>query len=187
MRSLIWSLLWQMPSLAKYTWSDPSSITDIAEYQLDTQRSLELYYSDFNPQYDTIFAGDTLLEVANALDGRLSETEMRSGLVLMARIEAAFRTDYLNRCEKKRPDDISIQFRKIFRDKGRYAGLETDIWNVWRNTHPSAKKIIGDLKGVFKFRHWIAHGRYWKPGNTYDFQTIYLLADTVFSSFDLYE
>jgi hypothetical protein len=47
--------------------------------------------------------------------------------------------------------------------------------------------IIGELRGAFKFRHWLAHGRYWKPkfGRRYDFNDIYTIADIALKHFDL--
>jgi hypothetical protein len=49
------------------------------------------------------------------------------------------------------------------------------------------RKLIGDLRGAFNFRHWLAHGRYWEPklGRNYDFVTVYGLAASVLSSFPL--
>jgi hypothetical protein len=163
------------------------SLTDIANYQLDAQKSLRLYFSQDNPNFTAIFAGDRMSDVEAMLADMLSETDMRSGLVLMARIEAAFRVDYKERSKKKGADAISIEFRKLWKKKGRHARLEDEIWDVWRDIDPSTKQIIGQLRSVFKFRHWLAHGRHWPVGNKYDFQTLYLLADTVISSFSLYE
>ena len=43
-----------------------------------------------------------------------------------------------------------------------------------------------DLKGAFKFRHWLAHGRYWDPNlgrKKYDFQSLYALAEEFFECF----
>jgi len=39
------------------------------------------------------------------------------------------------------------------------------------------RPLISELRSVFKFRHWLAHGRFWQIGRKYDFQTLYLLAD----------
>jgi hypothetical protein len=47
--------------------------------------------------------------------------------------------------------------------------------------------LIGELRSAFKFRNWLAHGRYWTPklGRNYDFESLYLLADAVFSPLPL--
>lgn len=163
------------------------SLTDIANYQLDAQRSLRLYFSQDNPNFTAIFAGYRMSDVEIMLTDMLGETDMRSGLILMARIEAAFRVDYKERSKKKGADAISVEFRKLWKKKGRHARLEDEIWNVWRDIDAPKKQIIGQLRSVFKFRHWLAHGRSWNIGNKYDFQTLYLLADAVLSIFPLHE
>ncbi len=65
--------------------------------------------------------------------------------------------------------------------------LEDEILNSWKCCSSASDKLIGDLKGAFKFRHWLAHGRYWEPklGQKYDYESVYVLAVTVFSSFPL--
>ncbi|MDD2703715.1 MAG: hypothetical protein PHU07_00010 [Acidocella sp.] len=163
------------------------SLADIANYQLDAERSLRLYFSQDNPNFTAIFAGYRTSDVEALLADMLSETDMRSGLILMARIEAAFRVDYKERSKKKDADALSVELRKLWKRKGRHVRLEDEIWNVWRDIDPPTKQIIGQLRSVFKFRHWLAHGRYWNIGNKYDFQTLYLLADAVLSDFPLYE
>jgi len=47
--------------------------------------------------------------------------------------------------------------------------------------------MIGELRGAFKFRHWLAHGSYWPPklGRRYDFTFVYSLADDVLNAFPL--
>ena len=54
------------------------------------------------------------------------------------------------------------------------------------NTHGA--KLIGDLRGAFRFRHWLAHGRYWNPklGQKYDFVSVYSLAANVLGDFPLF-
>jgi hypothetical protein len=72
-----------MPSLAP--------LADISEYQRDSEASLRLYYSFSNPTYQARFTGYFPSEIAVELIERLDETEMRSALIVLARIEAAFR------------------------------------------------------------------------------------------------
>lgn len=163
------------------------SLADIANYQLDAEKSLRLYFSQGNPSFTAIFAGYRMSDVEAMLADMLSETDMRSGLVLMAQIEAAFRVDYKERSKRKGADALSIELRRLWKKKGRHARLEDEIWDVWRDIDPSTRQTIGQLRSVFKFRHWLAHGRYWNIGNKYDFQTLYLLADGVLSNFPLYD
>jgi hypothetical protein len=117
---------------------------------------------------------------------RLAEIDINSSLSLLSAVEAAFRFDYLQRCYMKKKDPLSRTFRGIHKHKGSRALLEDDILNGWKQCAIGLKDILGHLKGVLKYRHWIAHGRYWEPklGRTkYDYQSVYQLVDTVFSSF----
>jgi hypothetical protein len=164
----------------------PVSILDLADYHRDAEASLRLYFTQANPNFIARFAGRLASEVEQELADRLSETDMRSVLAIMARIEAAFRIDYQQRCEKKKPDPVSIAFRALFRGQGRNVRLEDDIWEVWRQSHPSTRPLVSQLRSAFKFRHWLAHGRYWQVGQKYDFQALYILAEGVLSSFPLY-
>ena len=166
----------------------PIALVDIANYQMDAEASLRLYFSLANPHFSVRFAGCLASEVTTELVERLGETDMRSVLAVMARIEAAFRIDYKQRARKKGPDAVSTAFRKLFKKKGEKVRLDEDIWEIWRENvnDPSARSLISKLRSVFKFRHWLAHGRYWPIGNKYDFQTVYLLADAVLEGFPLY-
>lgn len=164
----------------------PVSLVDLADYHRDAESSLRLYFTPANPDFVACFAGDQLSEVKAKLADRIGETDMRSALAVMTRIEAAFRIDYQQRCRMKKPDPVSITFRRLFKSRGRNVRLEDDIWEVWRQNYPSTKALISQLRSVFKFRHWLAHGRYWQVGSKYDFQTLYLLADGVLATFPLY-
>lgn len=176
-----------MPSPMSLTTSRTESLADIANYQSDAEKSLRLYFSQDNPRFTAIFVGYPTSKVEAMLSAMLSETDMRSGLILMARIEAAFRVDYKERSKKKGADAVSIELRKLWKKKGRHARLEDEIWNIWSDIDPMTKQTISQLKSVFKFRHWLAHGRYWNSGNKYDFKTLYLLACGVPDNFPLYD
>ena len=162
------------------------SLLDIGEYQRDTEASLYYYFAPTNPAFATIFAGDLQSEVQTKLALRVDETDTRSALAVMSRIEAAFQIDYKRRCDAKKPDLVSVEFRRISRIRGKKARLDEDIWETWRNCHATTGPAISQLRSVFKFRHWLAHGRYWQHGTKYDFQTLYGLATVVFSTFPLY-
>jgi hypothetical protein len=164
------------------------TLVNIAEYHADVETSLRSYFSLSNPQFFARFAGYLESEVVAELAERLSETDMRSALVVMARIEAAFRIDYQLRAKKqKQPDPVSTKFRKLYKQQGERVRLDEDIWETWRANvnDPAARALISSLRSVFKFRHWLAHGRYWPVGNKYDFQVIYTLADAVLEGFPL--
>jgi hypothetical protein len=159
-----------------------ASLVDLAEYHRDTEASLRLYFTSINPDFVALFAGDRPSDVAKKWADRVSETDMRSALAVMARVEAAFRRDYEWRRKAKKPDPVSITFRRLRRENVR---LDEDIWQTWKVNHPTTGPLISQLRSVFNFRHWLAHGRYWPAGRKYDFQTLYLLAQAVFAAFPL--
>jgi hypothetical protein len=161
-------------------------LLDLAEYHLDAESSLRLCFTPINPDFVVRFAGEPPSGVAKQLAQRIDETEMRSALMVMARIEAAFYVDYKQRCKINKSDAVSIAFRRLRRTRGANVRLDEDIWGTWRQSDNSKKEHISQLRSVFHFRHWLAHGRYWPVGNKYDFQTVYQLADAVFADFSLY-
>jgi hypothetical protein len=164
------------------------SIRDVATYHQDTEASLRLFFTSVNPQLAVWFAGDTPSEVAAKLAARLNETDLRSSFAILSQLEAAFRIDYTQRCKRKKRDAVSKAFRALYKTHGCNVRLEDDIFATWRQEHPETKKLIGELQGAFKFRHWLAHGRHWTPklGRKYDYRWIYTLADSVLADFPFY-
>jgi hypothetical protein len=127
--------------------------------------------------------------VSGELGKRLGEVDLTSSLTVLASVEAAFRIDYLKRCYRKGKDPVSRAFRDIYREKRQHASLEDEILEAWINNSSVARSVIGDLRGAFRFRHWLAHGRYWTPklGRRYDFDDVFALADLTLRSFPFYE
>ncbi len=164
-------------------------LTDIADHHRDLGSSLRLYFSPDSPSYQVRFAGYTVTEVTKELRRRLEEVDKTSSLAVMASIEAAFRIDYLQRCYRRGKDPVSRAFRNIYKAKQKYASLEDEIFGAWADNSSVLRSIIGELRGAFRFRHWLAHGRYWIPnlGRGYDFNDVFALADLTLSSFPLYE
>jgi hypothetical protein len=115
------------------------------------------------------------------------ETNRRSSLAILVLIEASFRVDYRYRCENRLKDPLSRAFRDKYKRKQERVGLENEVFDAWGKYESGSRKLIGDLRGAFRFRHWLAHGSYWLPklGRGYDFNYLYLLADRVFSSLTL--
>ena len=163
---------------------------DIQEYAFhhnDVEKSLRLYFSAEATSFGVRFTSYTLAEVSDELGERLSELDMTSALTVLTAVEAAFRIDYLQRCYCKKKDPISRAFRELHKQKQATVSLENEIFDVWKTHTTGSARIIGDLRGAFKFRHWLAHGRYWVPqlGQKYDYVTIYTLATTVLNNFPL--
>ena len=165
---------------------DPASLADIADYHIDAEAGLKLCFSPANPEYASRFIAHLPSEISAELAERLSETEMRSALVTVSRVEAALRNDFIQRCRLKMPDDISITFRKIHKKRGVRIRLDEDILDVWyQNVDPPSRNVISTLRGMLKYRHWLAHGRWWNAGRKYSFQDVYSLAEAIFTDLPL--
>ncbi len=151
------------------------------------EQSLKLYFSAEASSFHLRFIGYEPAEVDEELDARLAELEFTSTLTVLSGVEAAFRIDYLLRCDLKKKDPISMVFREIYKARRDRARLDEDIFVVWKTHSQGSTKLIGDLRGVFKFRNWLAHGRYLaRDGQQYDYATVYALAATALNSFPLF-
>ena len=141
------------------------AIQAIAEYHNDVERSLRLYFSEASPTFRVRFLGLRPEEIVTELASRLEETDQRSAFFILTTLEAAFRVDYERRCKTK-------------------VRLDEDIFEAWRENSTGSHQLIGELRGAFKFRHWLAHGRYWEPnlGRKYAFNFVYSLADDVLNA-----
>ena len=162
-------------------------LAEVAIHYNDAESALTLYFSAASPVYSVRFVGYRPSEVREELSDRIAELDRSASMSLLAAVEAAFRIDYLQRCYQKKKDIISRRFREVFREKEAYASLEQDILEVWKDHTTGSARLIADLRGAFKFRHWMAHGRYWTPklGRNYDFRSVYPLALQTLVSFPL--
>lgn len=164
-------------------------LPEIADHYKDLGSSLRLYFSAHSPSYRIRFDGYAATEVTNELGERLDEVDLTSSLAVLASVEAAFRIDYLQRCYRKGKDPLSRAFRNFYKVRQEHASLEDEIFGAWIDYSSVPRSIIGELRGAFKFRHWLAHGRYWTPklGRRYDFNYVFELADLTLRSFPFYE
>ena len=167
---------------------DHLDLIEIATFYGDTEKGLQLFHTLGQPFFAPRFSSMTPTEVMRNFEERILELDRVASMSILAAVEAAFRIDYLHRVYERPRDDISRAMRALYQAVENKASLEDQILNIWRDNSTGAARIISDLKGALKYRHWLAHGRYWeaKMGREkYDFQTIYQLADTVFASFPL--
>lgn len=152
---------------------------DIANIYSLREKSLRLFFSTYNPHFISSFLGFTPDEIQKELTYQITEIERDACLNLLAAIEALFRLDYAIRCEEKDKAGISRRFRELFSDYQYKLPLEDFIFEEWKNEPSVNKSVISYLKGAFKYRHWLAHGRYWilKAGRPkYDFYDLYSIA-----------
>ncbi|MCR5893350.1 MULTISPECIES: hypothetical protein [Burkholderia] len=142
----------------------------------------------FSSGSDALYARFALENIIEARENSLDELDLGSSMTVMASLEAAIRVDYLTRVYERRKDELSKAMRALHQEKANKAKLENDILTLWQDCTTISKGLIGQVKGAFKYRHWIAHGRYWTPkiGRAYDFDTLYALADTFVNEMDAY-
>jgi hypothetical protein len=164
------------------------SLSGAAQYHYDVVESLKRYF-DANSPHSVVridmYVGS---RIAVRPSDYFEETGLRSSLAMLTSIEAAFQLDYQYRCQKKLKDGLSRSFREIRKQKPDYVSLEKDIFDAWSTHSSTAHSLIGELRSAFRFRNWLAHGRYWTPklGRNYDFESLYLLADAVYDTLPLF-
>lgn len=75
----------------------------------------------------------------------------------------------------------------MYKQRQERALFDEDLLGLWAEHHPELKRYVSELRAALKFRHWLAHGRYWRrPINgRFDYFSIYLLAEAILS-FPLY-
>ena len=164
-------------------------IEDLAAHHYDVEAALRNYFGIAANSFPLRFAGYSTSDLAVELEKRLAELDMTSSLTILSSLEAVFRIDYLQRCSQKKKDTLSRAFRALYKQKAARVDLENEIFDLWKQHTNGSSVIIGGLKGAFKYRHWLAHGRYWKPklGREYDFVSLYTLAASVLDGFPLLE
>jgi|SRR5579862_9862069 len=97
---------------------------------------------------------------------QMDELDKMTILGMLACTEAALRVDFVIRVSSKRKDDVSRGFREAYQTQGiEKIRLEEDILDVWKafGSGASLNRAIAELKCLLHLRHWLAHGRYWKP------------------------
>jgi hypothetical protein len=154
------------------------SLSDIKDYYDDSKRALILYFSLHSFDYNYRFVDYSINEIEQELQARLDELDRLTSFSILSSLEASFRIDYLTRCNQKKKDALSRKMRKIYQIRGSRASLEDDILRMWKETYPEYKIFISEVITAFKYRHWLAHGRYWEPklGRIYDYYSLYDLA-----------
>jgi len=159
--------------------ADPLDLDEIVKYHDDVLSALYAFFRNSSRDFTARYGGHNAEEIQAFLTARLEETDLRSALILLAAVEAAFRIDYQVRCKQKLKDDLSREFRGLYKKYELRVRLEDDILEVWKKYYPGQGALIGELRGAFKFRHWLAHGRYYDPklGRRYDYQSVFTLAD----------
>lgn len=166
--------------------ANPLKLEAIADYYEDSEAALRIYFSSKNPNFKQRFLDYSYEELVVELNDRINELDRSTSLSLLAALEAVFRIDYKERVKKRKKDRLSKSLKEIYGVKEARASLEEDILNAWKENTTVKPQLIENLKGAYKYRHWLAHGRYWTPKMgrpDYDYYGIYQLVDDVLNSF----
>ena len=165
------------------------NLQEIAEHHSDTVDALRAYYgfSGAGLPFNAKFVGYTPHELVEEFKKRIEELERTSSFSLLSSLEASLTIDYLSRCYGKKKDPLSRDLRALHKSKAQRASLEQDILTIWKKHHPDFNPLISELIAAFKYRHWLAHGRYWNPklGRKYDYTYTYTLAMQIYGSLPL--
>lgn len=154
---------------------------DVAITHQLRERALRLFFQPENPAYQALQANTATGTQLPSLAAALLEADRDSCLTLLAAVEAAFRIDYALRCERRDKQPVSRSFRALFKLYEYSIPLERIVLEEWKIHESGLRTIISDLKAAFKYRHWLAHGRYWTPKfslnvNQTQFYDLYTLA-----------
>lgn len=165
------------------SYAEPN-IDAIASYRRRLIKSIRTYYSRSHPKHSEFFAGLTPDEVSQHLHVDLTEIEHQVTLSLLGAFEARLRIDYAIRCEQRYRDSLSRAFRELHKRHGLRVHLEEQIMATWERVMPELKSELQELRSAMKYRHWLAHGRYWllkARVERFDFQYTYVLVSRMTS------
>jgi len=100
---------------------------------------------------------------------------------MIAAVEAILRSDSILRYELKLKDSFSIRIRHQNPSIKNINKIKfSTILSAWRSEDRKYKDITDKLERAFKYRHWVAHGRYWDYFSSNTQNTKYDIGDIEF-------
>lgn len=149
-------------------------------------RSINLMYSIKNTDYHADFVGLSKDEIEKEKESLLKENDTTHCLLLLTAIEALIRLDSDEKYCNKKKDPLSKKIKEIYdRTKGERIKLDDDLINARMSEDDvSLRRFYIDLKTCFKYRHWLAHGRYWDPKRVskVNFDSILIVMQSILGS-----
>ena len=133
-------------------------IAEIEQYFLSTEKALLSFYRRTNFE----FALYSPQELERERQERLEELNKSTSLTILAAVEAHIMVNFVNRCLNREKDPLSKKFRTLFKNKGHEVqkiSLRNDILGLWKD-HVNHKWVVSELRAAIRYRHWLAHGRY---------------------------
>ena len=140
-------------------WPSPAYVLD---YYRRSREALAALRQNIASSADSqsLFYQMTDEEVEQALRQMATELDHEVTLLLTASFEAIFQVDFLERVAKKRKEPVSRRMRALRKRHKNRRILFEEILDLWQK-QTGSKGLIGQLKQLIQFRHWLAHGRYW--------------------------
>jgi hypothetical protein len=141
-------------------------------------------------RFHSSLIGKTLPEVQEFFEKQGEQLELLTMLELLTTTEAILRMDFKRRVAARRKDGLSKRFleiskraindaraRSVRRPRIR---LDDDILEAM--TGEGIK--VSEFRGALKLRHWLAHGRYWRPnlGQIYTPEAIFDICEALVGS-----
>jgi hypothetical protein len=139
-----------------------SSLEEIGRYNEDAKASLRHYFNSILegkivPESKMHLTED---EIKGLLDRSLDETDARSSLILLTFIESQFRLHYQGRSKMRKKIKAELgKKHRLANEKTDRPSLD-DLLDAWKKALPDESRFLDSLKTFFKYRHWMAHGRY---------------------------
>lgn len=98
-------------------------------------------------------------EVDQALADTRRELDDQVTMALIASYEAVLRTDFWAWVSRTRKGGLRSKFRALEQRYGDKVPLE-EILEKWASV-TGKTEAVGRMAQLVKYRHWLAHGRYW--------------------------
>jgi hypothetical protein len=163
-------------------------LPEIADFYATSEAATLEYFSSMSPAFQLQFAAATPDEVEERSTECLREIDLTGSMCVMAAMEAAIRVDYLSRAYLRKKDPLSRAMRELHDKKQQHASLQDDLLPLWRDFGDVSQKLFGLIIQAMRYRHWLAHGRYWTLKSVaFDFSTVYGLVDALLDVMDAYD
>jgi hypothetical protein len=163
---------------------DPrNELNDIYGLYKDTTSALREYFNqilegDFHNRPDLPLA--QVKHVESLLSARHEKIDQTISLTTLAAIESWFRVDFESRLKKREKSSVGRLFKTMHTKKrAHHRARLDDIIQAWSQAEPMAKPAVGSIRSAFKYRDWLADGKYWPPklGKKYYFHAISQVAE----------
>lgn len=160
------------------------SLEEIKEYYDLSIQAINCEYSTSNLHYEEQFYGWTEKEIEDEAESVKRELSHVCSMCVMAYIESLFRIDSYVRTKHKYKGQLTDKIKAMLVTKKSIPLVRfEDLLDVWKQVYCDETELFRKINSCFKFRHWIAHGRYWKLDDNidvhFDFADVFMLAQSV--------